>query len=342
VTKLVPESSTVTSVYLTAEDGEILPQPAAGQYITLRAAGAGDPSPVRSYSLSSRPGAGSYRISVKREPRGIVSTYLHSRLRPGAVLDVAAPRGEFVLTAEVVPVLLVSAGIGVTPVLAMLHQLAAADSTREVWWIHTARNAQEHAFADEAHQLLRSLPRAQERIFYTSPAADEPPVRPVIRGRPTLTALAGLGLPPDAVAYICGPAAFMDDIRDDLGRIGIPPDRVHTELFGALAAINPGLTDVRHATPHRPPGPEGTGPQITFARSGLSVRWAERHGSLLALADACDVPTRYSCRTGVCHTCVTPLLSGAVNYSPNPLEPPASGTVLVCCSRPDTDLVLDM
>jgi ferredoxin-NADP reductase/MOSC domain-containing protein YiiM len=340
VTEVVAESSTVTSVYLAAENGGGLPRPTAGQYITLRVPGAGDPPPVRSYSLSSRPGADTYRISVKRE--GTVSAYLHSQLRPGSVLDVAAPRGEFVLADDASPILLVSAGIGVTPVLAMLHQLAATHSPREVWWIHTTRDAKQHAFAAEAHELLQALPRAHERIFYTSADADPPPGIPVIRGRPTLAALTGLGLPADASAYLCGPASFMDDLRDVLAEIGIAPDRVHTELFGALAPINPGVTDARHPTPHQPPGPAGTGPRITFARSGLAVRWADRHRSLLELADACDVPTRYSCRTGVCHTCITPLLAGGVTYSPNPLEPPADGTVLICCARPDTDLVLDM
>jgi ferredoxin-NADP reductase len=314
----------------------------AGQYVTLRAVGAGDPPPVRSYSLSSAPGADTYRISVKREPQGVVSSYLHARLRARSVVDVAAPRGEFVLTDDAGPVLLISAGIGVTPVLAMLHQLATAKSPRDVWWIHTARNASEHAFADEAHQLLHALPRAHERIFYTSPEAEAADTGPVLRGRPTLAALAGLGLPADATAYLCGPASFMDDMRDTLARIGIAPDRVRTELFAALPAINPGVTDVRQASPHPPPGPEGTGPRIAFARSGLTVRWSDQDGSLLALADACDVPTRYSCRTGVCHTCVTPLLSGGVTYSPEPLEAPEAGAVLICCAQPDTDVVLDM
>jgi ferredoxin-NADP reductase/MOSC domain-containing protein YiiM len=340
VARLVAESSTVISVYLTAENGDALPRPTAGQYITVRVAGAGDPAPVRSYSLSSRPGADIYRISVKRE--GSVSAYLHSQLQQGTVLDVAAPRGEFVLTDGESPVLLVSAGIGVTPVLAMLHQLAAAKNTREVWWIHTARDAHQDAFADEARGLLDSLPRAHERIFYTSADADRPATGAVTRGRPTLAALSALGLPSDACAYICGPASFMNDMCDALAAIGIAPDGVHTELFGALAAINPGRTDVRRETPHPPPGPAGTGPQITFARSGLTVRWANQHGSLLELADSCDVPTRYSCRTGVCHTCITPLLSGDVAYSPDPLDPPGDGTVLICCARPDTDVVLDM
>ena len=340
VADVVAESSTVTSVYLTAENGGALPKPTAGQYITLRVAAAGDPPPVRSYSLSSSPWADAYRISVKRE--GVVSSYLDSQLQPGSVLDVAAPRGEFLLTAGATPVLLVSAGIGVTPVLAMLHQLAAANSDREVWWIHTARNAKQHPFASEAHELLQSLPHAQERIFYTSPEGDPPQGIPVIRGRPTLAALAGLGLPANATAYLCGPESFMDDMRDALGKIGIAADHAHIELFGALAPVNPGVTDVRHVTPHQPPGPEGTGPQITFARSGLTVPWAKQFGSLLELADACDVPTRFSCRTGVCHTCITPLLTGGVTYSPDPLEPPADGEVLICCSRPATDIVLDM
>jgi ferredoxin len=116
--------------------------------------------------------------------------------------------------------------------------------------------------------------------------------------------------------------------------------QVHTELFGALAAINPGLVDQTARTPHQPDGPPGNGPQVTFARSGISTRM--RDGSLLDLADACDVPTRWSCRTGVCQTCVTPLLSGEVSYSPTPLEPPPDGQTLLCCARPTTDLVLDM
>lgn len=342
VAKLVAESSTVTSVYLTPENGDTLPRPTAGQYITLRMTGAGEPAPVRSYSLSSPPDATTYRISVKCEPDGVVSGYVHSTLRAGAVLDVAAPRGEFVLTDDAKPVLLVSAGIGVTPVLAMLYQLAAPSTTRDVWWIHTARDETQHAFAGAAHQLLQSLPHAHERIFYTSPEAEPPTTGGVIRGRPTLKAMAGLGLPTDALAYICGPTPFMTAMHDALIELGIAPERLHTELFGALPAINPGVTDTRRPPPHQPPGPEGTGPEITFVRSGLTVPWADRHRSLLELADACDVPTRYACRTGVCHTCVTPILSGDIRYAPTPLEMPGPGQALICCARPDNDLVLDL
>ena len=127
-----------------------------------------------------------------------------------------------------------------------------------------------------------------------------------------------------------------------LRKLGIAPDRMHTELFGALPAFNPGITDARRGTPHQPPGPPGTGPQITFARSGLAVRWSGRQRSLLELAESCDVPTQWSCRTGVCHTCVTPVLSREVSYAPNPLEMPARGEALICCAQPESDVVLDL
>jgi ferredoxin-NADP reductase/MOSC domain-containing protein YiiM len=331
VSKVVPESATVSSIYLTAPDQSPLPPAQPGQYLALRVTGAGQPAPVRSYSLSSAPGPDAYRISVKREPFGAVSRFLNGTLRPGATLEVAAPRGDFTLGAGTGPVLLISAGIGLTPVLAMLHELAARRSEREVWWIHGARGPQEHPLAAEAHALLACMPNAREHVFYSTAG-----------GRLSKDKLLALEIPAEASAYICGPASFMTDMRDALTAAGLDPGRIHTELFGALPSINPGLTGQASRTPHQPPGPAGTGPMVSFARSGISARFGAAGRSLLELADACDVPSRWSCRTGVCHTCVTPLLSGSVSYSPDPLEPPADGEVLICCARPSADIVLDM
>ncbi|MFZ2013350.1 MAG: MOSC domain-containing protein, partial [Nocardioides sp.] len=143
VTEVVAESDTVTSFRMSAD--EALPAYLPGQFLTLRVPGAGDPAPVRTYSLSGDPAGGSYRISVKGEALGLVSAYLHTHLQPGDRIEVAAPRGDFVLAEGSGPVLLVSAGIGVTPLLAMLHQLADETSLREVWWIHTTRDAHTHA-----------------------------------------------------------------------------------------------------------------------------------------------------------------------------------------------------
>ncbi len=342
VTKVVSEDATVCSIYLAAADGAALPTARAGQYLTLRVTGAGQPAPVRSYSLSSAPDVGTYRISVKQEPHGTASGWLNHSLRPGTLLEVAAPRGQFTLEDGTGPILLISAGIGVTPVLSMLYQLAESHSQRDVWWLYGARGPGEHPFAAEAHDLLAALPRAREHVFYSAAMPAECRRAGAASGRITKDKLAALGVPADAAAYICGPTSFMSDMRDALTELGIASASIHTELFGALASINPGLTGQHARPPHQPPEPSGAGPQVTFARSGITTRFGDGWRNVLDLADACDVPTRWSCRTGVCHTCVTPLLSGDISYSPDPLEPPADGQVLICCARPKTELVLDM
>ncbi|MCQ8187545.1 2Fe-2S iron-sulfur cluster-binding protein [Streptomyces rugosispiralis] len=141
---------------------------------------------------------------------------------------------------------------------------------------------------------------------------------------------------------MCGPTAFMDDIGGFLRDHGLPPERFHTEQFSALPAINPGVTPTAVARPHQPPGPPGSGPLITFSRSGITTPWSPAHASLLDLAEACDIPTRWSCRTGVCHTCITHLVSGDITYTTPPLELPEAGTILVCCSAPTAEVVLDL
>jgi ferredoxin-NADP reductase/MOSC domain-containing protein YiiM len=342
VTRVIPESANVSSIYLAAADGTALPAARAGQYLTLRITGAGQPAPVRSYSLSSAADAGTYRISVKHEPHGTASSYLNRSLQPGAILDVAAPRGDFVLDDGPGPILLISAGIGVTPVLSMLHQLAARRSERDIWWLHGARGPREHPFATEAHALLGSLPHAHEHVFFSAATPAERHRVHATRGRLTKEALARLAIPASASGYVCGPASFMADTRDALTAIGVDPAAIRTELFGTLPAINPGLTGQVGRPPHQPLGPPGAGPLVTFARSGITAPFGNARRSVLDLADACDVPSRWSCRTGVCHTCMTPLLSGDITYSPDPLDLPADDQVLICCARPGTDVVLDM
>lgn len=341
VARIVSETPTVSSIYLDTTDGTPLPEARPGQYLSIRLAVGGAAPAVRSYSLSSAPGAGTYRISVKHEPHGQVSSYLNTSLHPGDLVDIASPRGAFVLEEGTAPVVLISAGIGATPVLAMLHQLAATQDPRPVWWIHTAHDRAHHAFADETHTLLTQLPNAHEHVYYTAEARrpDEPHIT---QGRPTAASLAAMGIPADADAYLCGPPAFMDDLGGFLRDHGLRPERIHREQFSALPAINPGVTPTPAIRPHQPPGPTGTGPLITFARSGITTPWSPAHASLLDLAEACDIPTRWSCRTGVCHTCITHLILGDTTYTTQPLEPPEPGTILVCCSQPTTEIVLDL
>ncbi len=342
VSRLVTESDDVISVRLQAPDLAPLPRPLPGQFVTIRLPATAGPSPVRSYSLSSSPDDRDYRISIKLDERGLASRWLHENLTVGAMLDVAAPRGDFVLDDGPEPVVLVSAGIGVTPVLAMLHQLVARRSTRPVWWLHSNSDISRRPFADEAQLLLAQLPDAHVRLFHTGPPPVSTPVD-AVTGRLSPATLADIGLPSTAQVYVCGPDPFMVATTAALTTLGIAAEHIHTELFGALAPINPGVVRTRSPVPHQPTGPAGTGPSITFARSGLTVRWASgRDESLLDLAERCDVPTRWSCRSGVCHTCVTAVLTGTASYVTAPLVPPAPDRVLVCCAEPAGDMVLDL
>lgn len=345
VTDVRDESRSVFSLYLAADDGSALPAGLPGQFLTVRVLPRrGGPPLIRSYSLSGAPGTGTYRISVKVEPHGAAGNELRSHLRVGDRLEAAAPRGTFCLADGDNPVVLLSAGVGVTPVLAMLHALAREHTGRRVWWLHGARDGTEHPFARESRRLLASLPDARYLVYYSRPGpSDRPGVDYTEAGRLSAEAVRGLGLPVDADAYVCGPTVFMDSLTAALRDCGLAASRVHTESFGAGPAVTPGITRPSATTaPHRPAGPPGNGPEVSFARSGLTVPWDDARGSLLELAEACDIPVRWSCRTGVCHTCELALMSGAVHYSPEPVGPPAEGNLLICCSRPAGEVVLDL
>jgi ferredoxin-NADP reductase/MOSC domain-containing protein YiiM/ferredoxin len=344
VTGIDRETDTVISLRLTDPGGKNVPAALPGQFLTLRLhPGPAQPPLLRSYSLSGSPGAPGYRISVKREEHGAASQFLHTRVRAGDTLEVAAPRGTFTLRPGQEPVLLISAGVGATPVLAMLHALAAAQSSRDIWWLHSSRSRADEPFAAESRALLAALPSAHRHICYSSPGPDDVQGRDYdTAGRLTPPVLAALDLPRDADAYLCGPTAFMADISAALAAAGFQAARIRTEVFGAGPSQTPGIAPVPARPPHPPAGQPGTGPQVTFARSDLNARWDTGYGSLLEFAEACDVPVRWSCRAGVCHTCETAVISGTVRYDPAPVDDPADGSILICCSQPGDDLVLDL
>jgi MOSC domain-containing protein YiiM/ferredoxin-NADP reductase len=338
------ESANVTSLVLEPADGRPLPAALPGQFIVLRLQPAPDaPALLRSYSLSDRPRDDRYRVSIKREPHGAAGAYVDTRLRVGDVLEAGAPRGSFMLRPGAGPAILLSAGIGATPVLAMLHALAAGASPREVWWIYGARNGSEHPFAAETRALIEALPRGHRHIRYSAPGpGDRPGVDFDATGRLDPTVVAELGVPREADFYLCGPPAFMGDLAAGLGARGVSANRIHTEVFGSSPAQTPGIRAAPRRSPHQPAGPAGIGPLVSFARSGLNVRWRPECESVLELAEACDVPVRWACRTGVCHSCETGLILGAVDYRPEPVEPPADGNMLICCCRPRGDIVIDL
>ncbi len=344
IARMDRESRSVVSLVLEPVDGRPLTVPLPGQFVVLRLRPKPDAPPVlRSYSLSDLPDAGHHRITIKEEPHGIASTYLSAQLRAGDVLDVSAPRGAFILDRGDLPVVLLSAGVGVTPVMAMLHELAAQASPRRVWWIYGARRRLDHPFARESRELLAKLPHARSYVQYSRPdATDRLGIDFDAAGRLTVGVLEKLGVPSKSDFYLCGPPDFLEDFTAGLGDWGVARDRVHTEIFGSGRSMTPGVKEAQRRLPHAPSGAPGEGPRISFARAGLTVAWDPEFQSLLELAEACDVLVRWACRTGVCHTCESGLISGSVKYDPDPLEPPTAGNVLICCSCPREDLVIDI
>jgi ferredoxin-NADP reductase/MOSC domain-containing protein YiiM len=343
VANIHKESDCVSSFILKPIDGQALAVCQAGQFVVLRLLVDPDKPPIlRSYSLSDLPAADHFRISVKNESTGIGSSFLCDRAREGDLLDVSAPRGSFTLRPSQRPVVLLSAGVGATPVMSMLHTLVAERSQLEIWWIYGARNGAGHPFAEESRSLLKQLSRGREYIVYSRPAAiDQVGADFDAPGHIDTALLQKVGVSQGSDFYLCGPSSFLQNMRDGLRSWGVVAENVHMEIFGSLEAITPGVAQVDH-TPHLQPGPPGAGPAVSFARSGITTAWDPKFGSLLELAEACDVPVRWSCRSGVCHTCMTGLIGGSIVYNPEPLEMPAPGNVLVCCSQPITGVTLDL
>ncbi len=337
VTQIKQESIDVRSFTLQAVNGNPLPGFQAGQHVAVRiTAGANSPKLIRTYSLCGAPDDNYYRIAVKLED-GPGSRYLHEHLQVGDVLEVSAPRGAFILSSHNDPVILLSAGVGITPLLGMLYALARKRDGREIWWIHSARDSAHHSFANEIRELAASLPRFHAITLYSRPL-DTDKARGCYdyAGHLNAEILHQLHIPAASDCYLCGPPSYLSTTTDALAQIGIMPERIYQELFDNI--VNEGNAKA----PHKPVGTDGNGPLVNFTKSKVSFHWDARFNTLLEAAEACDIPVRWSCRTGVCHRCESGLLDGQVTYSPEPLDAPADGNVLICCARPETDVSLDL
>jgi ferredoxin-NADP reductase len=332
VADIRPESNSVLSFELVPAGRGKVPAHQPGQFVPVRLQGV-----VRSYSLSCAPRESGCRISVKREPGGRVSEQLHAAVEVGDVLELAAPAGAFVIgEPSRDPLVLISAGIGATPLIAMLESLARERSERPVWWIHSARNGAEHAFRSEAQAHLAYLAGGHRHVRYTRP---EPRDRHGLdydaEGRLTGAAILGLGIPAGAEFRLCGPRPFVADLTAQLIACGVEPQRIRSESFGGPAVGAP------VPTVPAPPAALATGPSVQFSRSGVNAVFGSQHSSLLEVAEANAVRVDSSCRIGSCHGCRAAVVAGEVRHDPEPLDPPPAGSALLCCAVPEGDVVLD-
>ena len=335
VIRVVEESATIRSFHLAAADGTALPPAQAGQFLPVRLILAAGQAPVlRSYSLSSAPADGHYRISVKRE--GLVSTWLHDRLREGDLLDTRPPAGDFTLAAADQSLVLLAAGIGITPLLAMLrhlvHEGRRTQRQRPITLFYGARSKAERAFDAELVELVAAVGgslRLVRALSDTRGAVADTDYE--VAGRIDLDVL-GRFLPfGDHAFYLCGPAAFTQALYDGLRGYGIEDARLHAEAFGpaALRRSQP----LEAAAPVRPAAATDSVP-VVFTASLKEARWTPAAGSLLELAEARGLDPAFSCREGHCGSCRTRLLGGAVTYARAPAARVAAGEALLCCAVP--------
>ena len=249
MTAIDHESADVLSLTMQSPDGQPLAAALPGQYVVVRLQPtAGGAATVSQLLALGRPIDERYRISVKIEPNGAAGTYLREHVRVGDALDVSAPRGSFILQSGERPVVLLSAGIGATPVLAMLYALAAARSTRQVLWLHGARDRQHHPFAAEVRRLMLALPRGRSYVCYSRPGPhDTMPEDFNATGHLSRSVFDEVGVPREADVYVCGPTRFMAEMKEALAAVGVAPERIHVELFNGSESMTPGVVGASDA-----------------------------------------------------------------------------------------------
>ena len=353
VERKVPESETITSFYLTPDDGTPLSDFLPGQFLSFELDIPDQLKPVlRTYSLSDAPNRAHYRVSIKREPApadqpelspGLSSSYFHDHVEPGARLRVGAPRGKFHLDPDGERALvLLSAGVGLTPMISMLNAVVAGGSDRPVWFIHGARNRREHAMAAHVRRLAEENANVHVHVVYSRPDAADVEGRDYDdRGHIEVALLKRLLPFDDYDFYLCGPAPFIRSLYCGLLGLSVPEDRLHYEFFGPASVLKESAEPADHAAPTVETELAG-GIEVAFARSGVTVSWDPDCESILDLAERHGLSPDYSCRSGICHTCMCGLVEGEVEYFEEPLDEPDPGSVLICCARPKTNLVIEI
>ncbi len=337
VARVVDESATIRSLYLEPADGGPVPPHAAGQFLPLEIDISGGKPLRRTYTLSHAANGKWYRVSVKCD--GAASSWLHDHARVGTVLRALAPRGDFTLdhgTAR--PVLLLSAGVGITPMLAMLEELLGPTGRtrlpqRRVHFIHAARDGREHAFGETLRRLAGLHRTLSLHVRFSAPGPDDALGRTHDSvGRIDADLLRSLLPLDDYEAYLCGPPAFMQAMYDALRSLGVRDGRIHAEAFGPAALARQADAGAVIAPPEPPAATEAV--PVTFTRSGKAASWTPGAGSLLDLAEASGVVAPYGCRSGTCGTCAARLTRGQARHDPGATATRVPGEALLCSAVP--------
>lgn len=346
VARVQKESDNISSFFLEPEDDERLPCHKAGQFLPIEVEPPGAPGPVpRTYTISNAPNGDYFRLSIKREPSaspdvapGVSSNFFHDHVKLGTTIRAMSPRGRFSLDpASTRPVVLISGGVGITPMVSMLEQLVndtkSCGAVRNVWFVHGATEGSVHAFGEHVRALAQSRPEVRAHIRYSRPSTDDVEGKDYDSvGRVDVDLLRSLLPFDDYEFYLCGPVGFMETLYSDLKALNIADERIHYEFFGKGSS----LLKPQPSGPNA--GVDQTSPRapvtVEFARSGVEARWEPSRGTLLDLAESEGLRPAYSCRSGICQTCATKVIGGDVEYDEPPMADVDDGVALICSSFP--------
>ncbi|MGF1529565.1 MAG: pyridoxamine 5'-phosphate oxidase family protein [Candidatus Competibacterales bacterium] len=339
----VDESAEIRSLYLEAADGGGLAPYQPGQFLPIQLQGPGGEAIKRTYTLSDAPNGRYYRLSVKREAKGVASNILH-RLMPGDTLEAMAPRGGFVFEeGNDRPVVMISAGVGITPVVAMLNSLLVNEGRsrhhRPIYFIHGARNGAVQAFGEALRHKAALHGNLTLHVRYSQPGPEDELGRTHHSEGYIDKGLLQQLLPLDDYdVYLCGPQGFMQAVYDTLGELGVRDERIRFEAFGPASVKRRRLPATPGGEPAVvPPGASleaDEAVEVVFARSNKTARWRPADGTLLELAEAQGLEPAYSCRSGMCGTCAVKVTAGAVDYTETPTADKGHDEALICCAVP--------
>ena len=347
VTAKVAESSIITSFLFQPETGDS-PDFCPGEYLIFELPGGPDGAMIRrEYSISGREG-NALRVTIKREPAapgfgpGAGSGYFHDTVDVGSTLRVAGPFGQFVLDRQSRrPVVLLSGGVGLTPMVAMAHDLAK--SGRRFVFLHACEDGAVHAMATEMRALAKTCPQLTAHFCYRLPRHYDKPGRDYdSTGFLTSGLLQSLLALDDYEFYLCGPGPFMQALYEIITDLGVRDDRIRYEFFGPATLLRRNA-----AAQSLPPATllsqrDSAQPMVHFAKSGLSVAWDGQVENLLEFAEEQGLMPDFSCRSGTCESCKTKVIAGQTDYLFEPFEKPGDGHILLCCSVPRDDVTLDL
>lgn len=334
--KIVKESSIIKSFYFKRLDNGPLDNYFPGQHALIRInINGSDKKIIRNYTISDSPNKDYYRFTIKREEHGVVSQYFHDVLKVGDKIDISKPNGDFYLSAgSNNPVVLISGGVGITPMLSMVEYMLTQTPSRKIFFLHASQNKSVQAMLDSLKELDENNKNFYLSIHHSNPESDELlNIDYTHNGYITKSYLEATLPKTDLDYYLCGPLPFMEIVFQSLTEIGVNPKNISYEFFGGAKKLGelPALTDSNSSKF-----------KVKFKKSDKVIIWEDTQASILDLAESAGLSPEFNCRMGTCSTCESTLLKGNVEYDPEPFMEIPEGRVLICCSKPTSDIEIEL